>query len=288
MNYLKKPVFLLVTALVFASTACTKSFLDTDLEKSIQANETEITTYLQTRNLNNYTKTATGIHYDITTTNPAGKSVELGEQVRVYYEITLLNGSPVDSVLSGDPFSFGYYEGLIFSGFLESVSLLKEGEKGTFLIPASQAFQGQVSQQVPAWSVLKADVEVVSFRDEEEQIAAYVIEKGFENAEITSTDLRFILTTAVPEGTPIVDGDEVVLKYKGTLLNDATFDEGEITVALGTNAVIPGFEEGIKKMKAGEKATIIFPSDIGYGVNGSGAIPPYSPLLFELEILSKR
>lgn len=288
MKKLKNTVWLLGIALVVVSAACTKSFLDTDLEKSIRDNEAEITTYLQTRNLSNYTKTATGIHYDITSENSGGKSVELGDEVRVYYNLTLLNNSHVDSVLSGDPFSFGYYEGLIFSGFLESVSLLKEGEKGTFLIPASQAFEGQTSQEVPAWSVLKADIEVVSFRGEEEQIAAYVAEKGFENVEITDSDLRFILTTAVPEGTPLVDGDEVVLKYKGTLLNDAVFDEGEFTVTLGTNAVIPGFEEGLKKMKAGETATIIFPSDIGYGVNGSGSIPPFSPLLFELEVLSKR
>jgi FKBP-type peptidyl-prolyl cis-trans isomerase len=166
--------------------------------------------------------------------------------------------------------------------------LLKEGEKGTFLIPASQAFQGQASQQAPAWSVLKADIEVLSFRDEEEQIEAYVDKRDFENVEITQTDLRFIPTTTVSGGTQLANGDQVVLKYKGTLLNDVTFDEGEFTTTLGTNAVIPGFEEGLKKMKVGEKATIIFPSKIGYGDKGSGSIPPFSPLLFELEVLSKR
>lgn len=285
---LKKAVFILGIAMIFISTACTKKFLDTDLERSIKENEEEILAYLQNNNLNDYTKTASGIHYNITKTNPNGKSVELGEEARVYYKITLLNNSIVDTVLSGEPFYFGYYSGFIFEGFLESVSLLKEGEKGTFFIPASLAFQGQTSERVPAWSVLKIEIEIVSFRDEEEQIEAYVIKKGFENVEITSTDLRYIPVTEVSGGSELVNGDEVVLKYKGTLLNDAVFDEGEFTVRLGAGSVIPGFEEGIKKMKVGEKGIIIFPSVIGYGVNGSGQIPPYSPLLFEIEILSKR
>jgi FKBP-type peptidyl-prolyl cis-trans isomerase len=288
MIYLKKTVFLLGVALIFISTACTKKFLDTDLERAVRENEKEITAFLQSRNLSGYTKTASGIHYSVTTKNATGKSVELGEEVRLYYKLTLLNGSVVDTVLNGDPFSFGYYSGFVFDGFLESVSLLKEGEKGTFLIPASQAFQGQASQQAPAWSVLKADIEVLSFRDEEEQIATYVTKKGFENVEITQTGLRFIPTTIVSGGSQLKDGDEIVLKYKGTLLTDVTFDEGEFTTKLGSGSVIPGFEEGLKKMKVGEKATIIFPSKIGYGDKGSGSIAPFSPLLFELEVLSKR
>ncbi|MDP5141104.1 MAG: FKBP-type peptidyl-prolyl cis-trans isomerase, partial [Spirosomaceae bacterium] len=251
-------------------------------------NEAAILAYLQNNNLSGFTKTASAMHYNITTKNPTGKTVELGEEVRAYFKLTLLNGSIIDTALVGDPLDFGFYAGYIFPGFLEATALLKEGEKGTFLIPASLAFLGQSSGNIPAWSVLKADIEILSFRDENEQIEAYISKKGITNAEVTSTGLRFIPTAVVSGGTELVNGNQVVLKYKGTLLNDVTFDSGEITVTLGASSVIPGFEEGIKKMKVGEKATIIFPSTIGYGVNGSGSILPYSPLLFELEILSKR
>lgn len=288
MTYLKKTGFLLGVALIFILTACSREFLDTDLERSIEDNEEEIIAFLQNNNLSGYTKTASGIHYDVTTENPAGGSVELGDEARVYYRLSLLNGSLIDTVLTGDPFAFGFYNGPIFAGFVESVSLLREGEAGTFLIPASQAFQGQVSQQIPAWSVVRVDIEVLTFRDEQEQIDVYVEERGFEEVDITETGLRFIPITIVTGGDDLVDQDEVVVKYKGTLLSNVTFDEGEFATRLGTNAVIPGFEEGIKKMKVGEKATVIFPSEIGYGENGQGSIPPYSPLLFEIEILSKR
>lgn len=289
MMYSNKLITLFGIALMLlVSVSCSKKFLDTDLERSIRENEAEIVAYLQSNNLNGFSKTASGIHYNVTTKNSTGKTVELGEEARVYYKLTLINNSIIDSVLTGNPFAFGYYSGFVFDGFLESVALLKEGEKGTFFIPASLAFQNQQVVGVPAWSVIKAEIEILTFRDEEEQIIAYVDKKGFENVEITATDLRYIPITQVTGGSELVNGNEVVLKYKGTLLNDATFDEGEFTVRLGNGAVIPGFEEGIKKMKVGEKAIIIFPSTIGYGTNGSGRIPPFSPLLFELEILSRR
>jgi len=38
-------------------------------------------------------------------------------------------------------------------------------------------------------------------------------------------------------------------------------------------------------MHPGEKATVIFPSRLGYGTQANGTIPPNSPLIFELELL---
>ena len=49
--------------------------------------------------------------------------------------------------------------------------------------------------------------------------------------------------------------------------------------------LIAGFEEGVLKMRVGEKAALILPSKIAYGVNGNSTIPPYSPLYFEVEIV---
>jgi peptidylprolyl isomerase len=52
--------------------------------------------------------------------------------------------------------------------------------------------------------------------------------------------------------------------------------------------MIPGFIEGIKQMKMGEKAVLFIPSQIGFGEQGAGdAIPPNANLIFEVEIINK-
>ena len=51
--------------------------------------------------------------------------------------------------------------------------------------------------------------------------------------------------------------------------------------------MIPGFIEGIEKLKFGEKATIFIPSNLGYGAQGVGPIPPNANIIFEIELLEK-
>ena len=58
-------------------------------------------------------------------------------------------------------------------------------------------------------------------------------------------------------------------------------------IKLNDNSVIEGFRAGISRMHwVGQKGIVLFVSNLGYANSGSGqTIPPYSPLLFELELL---
>ena len=58
-------------------------------------------------------------------------------------------------------------------------------------------------------------------------------------------------------------------------------------IKLNDNSVIEGFRAGIAQMHwVGQKGVVLFVSNLGYTNSGSGqTIPPYSPLLFELELL---
>ena len=56
---------------------------------------------------------------------------------------------------------------------------------------------------------------------------------------------------------------------------------------LGQGMVIKGWDEGIALLKVGGKALLIIPSDLAYGSRGAGGvIPPFSPLTFEVELVS--
>ena len=49
--------------------------------------------------------------------------------------------------------------------------------------------------------------------------------------------------------------------------------------------MIKAFDEGIALMKVGGKATLVVPSSLAYGDSGSGSIPAYTTLVFDVELM---
>lgn len=124
---------------------------------------------------------------------------------------------------------------------------------------------------------------------EEIQIENYIKKKNLGIDFKSNSGLRFILNSEVKGGVSLKQGQSVKVKYLGKLLNDEVFDEGSFNFILGIGQVVTGFDEGVGKLKVGEKGTLIFPSSIGYGAAGQGSdIPPNSPLVFEIEVLAAR
>lgn len=91
------------------------------------------------------------------------------------------------------------------------------------------------------------------------------------------------------EGPKPVATDEVTVHYKGTLTNgfqfDSSIDRGQ-PATFTLNQVIPGWTEGLQQMSVGSKYRFFIPYSLGYGERGAGKdIPPYSTLIFEVELL---
>lgn len=85
------------------------------------------------------------------------------------------------------------------------------------------------------------------------------------------------------DGTVFDTSDEATAKQTG--LYDERRPYEPIEFPLGKGQVIPGWDEGIALMQAGSKGIFIIPSAIAYGPQGGGPIPPYSPLVFEVELV---
>lgn len=131
--------------------------------------------------------------------------------------------------------------------------------------------------------------ETLTPEQENQKIEEYISSKKLTVTEKTSFGLRYILTKANTAGVKVVKGQTIYVNYAGRLLTDKQFDAGNFSFVLGSGGAIAGFEEGITKMKIGEKATLIFPSSLGYGSRGSGSsIPGYSPLVFDIEVISAK
>ena len=82
--------------------------------------------------------------------------------------------------------------------------------------------------------------------------------------------------------------DKVKVHYHGTLISGTVFDSsverGE-PIVFGLNQVIAGWTEGLQLMPVGSKFKFYIPQDLGYGAQNAGTIPPYSTLIFEVELL---
>ncbi len=81
----------------------------------------------------------------------------------------------------------------------------------------------------------------------------------------------------------------ISVHYQGSLIDGSIFDSSRdkpYPETLRLSEVIEGWQIAISEMVAGDIWRIYLPSDVGYGKNGVQGIPPWSSLIFEVELIS--
>lgn len=108
-----------------------------------------------------------------------------------------------------------------------------------------------------------------------------------EDASIVTTESGLSYKVLEEGNGPVVGkGGSATLKYVGKLVDGTVFDSNDQGVRFTTNAVIPGFGEGLALLKKGAKYVFYIPGELAYGVNGAGdKIGPNAFLIFEVEAL---
>lgn len=109
-----------------------------------------------------------------------------------------------------------------------------------------------------------------------------------DDVTITESGLQFSVINQ-GEGAIPARTDRVRVHYTGRLIDGTVFDS---SVQRGQPAefpvsgVIPGWIEALTLMPVGSKWELYIPSELAYGERGAGAsIPPFSTLVFEVELL---
>ena len=82
--------------------------------------------------------------------------------------------------------------------------------------------------------------------------------------------------------------DDIKVHYEGTLTDGTVFDssyqQGSPLVAR-LDRLVPGWIEALQLMRPGDEWMVYLPPEKGYGPEGAGPIPPYSVLVFKIEML---
>jgi K(+)-stimulated pyrophosphate-energized sodium pump len=103
--------------------------------------------------------------------------------------------------------------------------------------------------------------------------------------QITESGLMYIILQE-GNGNYATSTDSVGVEYIGKFSNGQSFDASEAgkAVVFNLSEVIPGFKEGLQKVKEGGKIRLFLPSKLAYGDRGTRDIPGFSTLIFDLTL----
>lgn len=144
---------------------------------------------------------------------------------------------------------------------------------------------------VPDWNTEKS-IEVNEGLAEEQDLDIKLYLARFEDKEIieTGSGLR-ILPLKKTNGAKAQAGQEAKVQYTVSLLDGKEVyktpaDELDI-FKIDNSQMESGIHEGIKNMRVGEKAKLVFPSHLAHGLIGDlDKIPPLSPLVVDIELVA--
>ena len=98
-------------------------------------------------------------------------------------------------------------------------------------------------------------------------------------------------TLKAGDGPEVKPGQSVTVHYTGSLPDGTIFDDSRpknepVTFEIGTEKVIPGWDEGVPGMKVGERRKLTIPPELGYGEKGQPPkIPGGATLIFDIEVV---
>jgi len=97
-----------------------------------------------------------------------------------------------------------------------------------------------------------------------------------------------IVRSGAADGLRPQIADEVKVHYEGKLEDGTVFDssyERGQPAAMPLDRPVPGWMEALPMMRAGDEWILYVPSNLGYGAEGQGPIPPGAPLIFRIELI---
>lgn len=261
-----------------------------------------------------YKQTENGLYYRFEQQDKNAQQVQEGDvlvgemTIRLDTNVLRTNVGRTERLMPAIP----TYDGVLHEGIM----MMHLGDKATFAIEAdSMAKFMQPNQMPPMYEKGKGmkfyyeinlqdivtkdefaaeqanyEAEMEKARTAEpELIANYVKENNIKVQP--NADGLYVIVKKQGKGTKVAVGRQVAIHYTGRLIDGTVFDSSvgnePLSYVVGQMGLIRGWEEGVMGQPEGTQLQLIIPSAMGYGPQGAGQmIPPYSTLIFDLDIVS--
>jgi len=156
-----------------------------------------------------------------------------------------------------------------------------------FLFTACQSKKQEPINAIVSKELLqKANRQIV--KNNNAEIDAYTQRHKWENVQKTGTGLRYYIYKNNSE-TKIVSGQSIRIKYwlktlEGLVIIDKIKPTEKQFVVEKENAE-SGINEVLTYLHIGDKAKIILPPHLAFGLSGNENIPPMAVLVYDLEVV---
>ena len=235
-----------------------------------------------------------------------GRCPEKGEKVELDFDAKLLNGKTIGSTIDTDKkLSFVLGDGSVIPGWEEIVPRMHLGERITAVIPFEMAYGDHDVSGIPSYANLVYDIKLLKITtvEEQEKQAEEALKQMKSDSETafqtyikdnnivdhTESGLYYS-KTLVTDGQPVTRGNTARIKFVASYLDGRLLGKSEdlgeyYDFVVGKGRVVKGLDEGVGLMRVGERARFVLPYTLAYGENSHDDIPPYSNLIFDVELL---
>lgn len=266
---------------------------------------------------NKYSKTESGLRYKFLKRSENKSLPVEGDYLQCYYSITNAEDSIIYSIFGQTPDRILLVKPTHKGGdIMEALSIMSEGDSAQFLINADSFYlKTRMEPELPSYVkagtdlkfIIKMDRRLTKYQvdslvnvdkirrwnEEIDNINKYIKKTGLVVNLDTVSGIRVQFHKTMPDtAVKISDGKVVQFHFIGKLMDGTefynTYTMGKPqTVRVSKEQFQPiGMYEMLIKMREGEKATFILPYDLAYGAKGvEGMIPPFSTLIYEINIL---
>jgi FKBP-type peptidyl-prolyl cis-trans isomerase len=245
-----------------------------------------------------------------------GKLAKMGDYVDFDFTMCTPMGDTIMNSFGVEPVEMQYGEEFIGKGFNEALAMVPDGGTMRFVIPSALAFDSTGYEQfIQPYTPLVVLMKMNSVMDKEayeKHQAALEAEKEAEKARLMALESQmmddyikangitetptesglYIIRQEEGEGDVAQWGEEVSVHYilsnlKGDEVESSYYYDQPISFKIGNNEMIPAIEEALMTMAPGAKVTLVSPSALAFGEYeiDKELLPPYSPLVIELELV---